>query len=211
MPPIAEYTTAVVPWPKHLHTFLPAPVRAASAGLQTAIDHLADAERNLHAHRADAEAAQAADKTAARTAVEAGKVPPTSDLPAVLDGVERAVRAVEARTELAREAQNHFVAVQLSNLGETTGSIRARQSAVVAVLDSRLTEVAAGLNELQALAHVLAELEGGVLRHKRQPSFKPVRAVSRRPRDLGAEAVEPIRDAVGERAGDNMFITGQAA
>lgn len=147
---------------------------------------------------------------AARAAVEAGEVPPTSDLPAALDGVERAVRAVEARTELARESQNHFVAVQLANLAETAASVRARQSAVAAVLDSRLTEVAAGLNELQALAHVLAELEGGVLRHKRQPSFRPVRAAARRPRDLGAEAVEPLRERVIAQVPGEMIRTGDA-
>jgi len=126
--------------------------------------------------------------------------------------VERAVRAVEARTDLAREAQNHFVAVQLANLAETAASVRARQSAVAEVLDSRLTEVAAGLNDLQALAHVLAELEGGVLRHKRQPSFRPVRTVARRPRDLGAEAVEPLRAQVAEYAPRDkygMSLTGE--
>lgn len=211
MQPIAHFSRSVSPWPAHLLPYVPAPVRDASATLQKTIDNLDAAERDLLARRADAQAVQAADKAAARTAVGAGKAPPASGLPAAIDAVERAVRAVEARTDLAREAQGAFIAVQLAQLAQTTDSIRSRQGAIAATIDTTLTEVAAGLNELHALTHVLAELEGGVLAHKRTPSFKPVRGTPRRPRDLGAEAVEPVREQIAEHAPMNMIVTGAAA
>lgn len=205
MHPVADFTRSVAPWPAHLLPFVPVPVREASATLQTTINELDAAERDLLARRADAEAVRAADKAAARAAVAVGNAPPTSALPAAIDAVERAVRAVEARIELAREAQGTFIAIQIAELAPTAGSIRSRQGAIAATLDTKLSEVAAGVNELHALTHVLAELEGGVLQHRRTPSFKPVRATPRRPRDLGAEAVGPVREQIAEHAPESKL------
>jgi hypothetical protein len=194
MPPIATFTGKVEPYPATLYAYLPPPVRTASEGLQAAVDRLADAQRAATAARAGVEAAQEADRATARAAAESGKLPATATLPAALDGLERTGRAVEAHEAIARDAQNAFIAAQLAHLDETIGALHDRQAAVRQMLDSRLDEIAAGIGELHALDHVLAELTGGVLEHRRSPSFRPVRAQGRRRRDLGEEAVAPIRE-----------------
>jgi hypothetical protein len=207
MTPIATFTSKVQPYPASLYGYLPPPVRTASEALQVAVDHLADAQRAATAARAGVEAAQDADRGSARAAAEAGKLPATATLPAALDGLERAQRAVEAHEAIARDAQNAFVATQLAHLAETVGNLHDRQAAVRQVLDARLDEIAAGIGELHGLDHVLAELTGGVLEHRRTPSFRPVRAQGRRRRDLGEEAVAPIRAQLAEQAPSNSIVS----
>jgi hypothetical protein len=207
----AEFTGYVAPWPPTMYAYLPTPVQAASEALQAAVDRLAEVQATAAALRAEADAALAADKTAARAAVETGKPVPAPTVPAALDAFERSQRALEAVLDLARDAQNAFVAAQMANLDETIANLHDRQVAIRSVLDSRLDEIASGMNELIGLAHVTAELSGGVLAHRRQPSFTPVRAQGRRRRDLGEEAVAPLRATVGEHAGANTFLTGRAA
>jgi hypothetical protein len=208
---VPEFTEAVVPWPPHLYAYIPAPVRTASEALQAAVDRLVEAQRAATASGAAVEAAQAADRASARLAVESGRQPPTSTVPTALERAERAKRAVEACTAIAREAQNAFVATQLEHVDDTVAALHDRQGAVRQVLDARLDEIAAGLREMHALDYVLAELTGGTLRHRRAPSFQPVRARPRRPRDLGEEAVQPLRATIAGHAPDNTFVAGPTA
>ena len=205
------YTDGVRPFPPHLYSLLPKAVRAANEAHEAARERLAAAEAQATARRVAAEQAQETDRQAAREAVEAGKTPPKSTVPAALDALERAQRAAEAARELARDTQAAFIAAVLADLDEIVGNIADRQAQLRDTLNARMDEMHAGITEIQALDHLTRELDrGGNLTHGRKPSLTPVHGSRRR--DPAEEALAPLRALIaGTVANAKPLITTKAA
>lgn len=198
----------VAPFDASLLHLCPQPIRAASEALTEALRRTTAMTANLAVAKATVAAASAGDEAAAREAVAAGKVPPTGTTDNAADAADRAERAVAASAQLEVEAQAHYLAVVAEHFDNLVANVAARREAVRGEASQAMDILAGAVREGIVLDDLARELHLGAIRARR-PRFEP--KVQRRRKDPADAVLAPLRAALGERAGGNVFVSGQSA
>lgn len=183
---------------------LPPEVEQASEDFATALARWRSAQAAVAQRTADLDAARAADKRAARAAVEAGKDPPAATTAKPADALDRAARAEPEARQLTAEAERRYLDVTAAHVGELQAAVSERQASVRNAGQSALDQLGACARELVALDVLYRELDPGWIR-SRQPQFQPIRPERRK------DVAQPIIDAgtAALSVGQPMRVTPQ--
>jgi hypothetical protein len=186
---------------------LPKAVSDASDAFAEALARRTTVQGAVAVARQELEAARAADQVAAHAAVAGGDTPPKAAATAAADALDRAMRAIPAAEQLAREAQAAYLATVADRFEELTATLDDRRRAVHEQAQSALDVLAGALRESLALDELAVEMNLGAIKARR-PLFEPVRRSRRK--DPTDPLLDPVRKALGAHTG-NHFVTGRAA
>lgn len=188
----------VDPLPPHLLPIAPPAVREASEAHAAALTRLAALRGQAHEAREAADAASGADAASALAAVEAGKAVPAPTAPKAAAALDGAIRAVAAADQLAQQSQDSYIAVLNERAEEMAATIRDRVDTIRATATMHADALEEAIRESYNLGYVVDELLSGVTRHRRDPTFNPVRPYGRRgPYDHAAGVLDEARARLG--------------